>query len=192
MKKSVIIALLAGTIAILPALAAPAQGTTIAKTAPVKAEVPKRFGLTFSLLNPQGGMLEFSDGYQFGAGGKLWMSETMAIRALAGLYMHLPVTGENETYLSVGAGIEFHTPGKIVSPYAGATVGIGMESVLGTTDTSLQIGAAGGAELKLTDNLSLFGEFQLKLVVSPAGTTIAFADTRSPSSGSVFGAILYF
>jgi hypothetical protein len=192
LRKFVIIALIAGTFLVTPVLSAPAQGTTMAKSAAVKADAPKRFGLTFNLLGPQGGMLDFSDGYQFGAGGKLWLSDILAIRALTGMYMHIPVAGANETYLSVGAGIEFHASGEVVSPYAAAIVGVGLESNSGASETSLQVGAAGGAELKMTDNLSLFGEFQVKLVVSPVGTTIVIADTRSPSSGAVFGVILYF
>lgn len=183
------------TTAQAPAAAAATQPAATQPAAPVPAPEPKprkRFGLAFNFLDPLAGALPYYDGYQFGAGGKLWFDEKLAIRASTGLYANTPVAGDASTIYTLGAGIEFHRAGGPMSPFAGAIAGLGLETTAGTVETSLYIGAVFGAELALTEHLSLFGEYQAKLIVSPDGTTIAIADIGQSASGAGFGLILYF
>lgn len=186
-----------------PASAAPATAPATAPAAPaaqapvaqVPAAEPKpkgRFGLAFNFLDPLVGALPYYDGYQFGAGARLKFDGRLALRGAAGLYSNTPAIGDATSVFTFGAGIEFHGGGGLISPFAGAIAGIGLETAAGATETSLYVGAVAGAELRLTDNLALFGEYQAKLIVSPAGTTVAIGDMGQPASGAGFGLILYF
>lgn len=186
-----------------PASPAPAAAPTTAQAAtaapapaaPIPAAEPKpkgRFGLAFNFLDPLVGALPYYDGYQFGAGARLKFDGRLALRGAAGLYSNTPAIGDATSVFTFGAGIEFHGGGGQISPFAGAIAGIGLETAAGATETSLYVGAVAGAELRLTDNLALFGEYQAKLIVSPAGTTVAIGDMGQPASGAGFGLILYF
>jgi len=193
LKRSVILAitLAAAASMVLPLSAAPAVAAPKTQAA-ATAKPAKRMGIVFNFMNPLSGVLPYYDGYQFGAGGKIWLDESMVVRALAGLYSFAPTAGDAETLVSLGAGIEFHGAGARMSPYCGVVAGVGLDVSAGVTETSLYLGGIGGAELRLLDNLSLFGEYQLKLIVGPSGTIVALADIGAPASGAAFGVILYF
>lgn len=196
--KTVRIALLVLMIALTAAALGAQASKPPAKPAPAPSGRTGDFGLIFNFQNLLVDLLPYDDGYQNGAGLKYWLSETLALRGLLGLnfnsYTPPGGTASTTTLFSLGAAAEFHArkTGK-VSPYAGGFFGTRMEFLPATDPAAdFYLGAMAGAEYRVLDFLSFFGEYQLRMTFDAAGTTISLADIANPRAGAVFGIILYF
>ncbi len=158
------------------------------------AKEPPKAGFIFAFQNLLDAIMPFNDGYQNGAGMKLWFGKNLAARALLGFNFNAPQGGvDTTTLISLGAGAEYHLkPGK-ASPYLGGLIGTRMDLSSGQQAAlDFYLGGMAGAEIQILDNLAIYGEYQLKLVLDSMGTTISLADIANPAKGAVFGFILYF
>jgi hypothetical protein len=182
---------LALTLAILLPLCALAAGS-----APENGAVGGdrgRWGFLFdakSLLALSG----FEDGYQAGAGLKYWATPSIAARALVGVEHNTP-KGSSVSTSTIGLGLagEWHFKRGAASPYAGPLLGARLLATTGqTTYVDLYFGGLVGAEAKILDNISFFGEYQLLASLDANGFTLTLGADGSGAGKALLGIIVYF
>jgi hypothetical protein len=136
----------------------------------------KRIGLIFNFLGLADLLIgEHDDSGQTGAtagglGLKLWLGEKSAVRALLDL-QHQNVSGTTDTYFGLSAAFEYHFLQRRVSPYGGGLAGLQVQT--GTAnDLGVYFGALLGAEFELVENLNLFGEYNLLVMINEPDFTV--------------------
>jgi hypothetical protein len=154
-------------------------------------------GLIFDL--PEGSF--YSDGVFAGAGVKFFIDNSYALRVMNffdysyGYYSADPTI----TFFLSGSLIKHFIFG-ISSPYFGALLGFyrSDNDVLGVVviDNSVALGPLFGVEVKLTENISLFGEYRLLMFSGEnQGVKTFFFSNYIPinkAKNSTMGLILYF
>jgi opacity protein-like surface antigen len=159
---------------------------------------PARVGLIFGFQNLLSDILPYDDGYQSGVGAKYWLNKTMAIRGLASFRYNTPIeagsTAPATTDLGLGAAFEYH-PKELLkaSPYFGGGLGTRMTFETGAESAvEFSLAGIGGIELKITDNISVYGEYQLLATIDSQGFTVSLANLDNPQDGVVLGLLFYF
>jgi hypothetical protein len=183
-----VIIVLSLSIAVLPA-----QG----KAQPQPIGRSGELGLLFNCQNLLADILPYNDGFQSGIGVKYWPMENLALRGLLGLYYNSYTAPEDTiadttTYLSLGAGAEYHPRSAKMSPYFGAFAGMKMNIISDVTATGYYAGVMAGAEYRIGNNLALFGEYQIRFSYDSKGTTVSIGNIEDTTNGAVIGIGLYF
>lgn len=84
-----------------------------------------KFGFLFDVSSLLSDITAFGDGFQSGAGFKLYLIDNLAIRCLANLYLAANASSNRmQTSFGLGVGGEYHFLTGPASPYAGLTAGI--------------------------------------------------------------------
>ncbi len=126
------------------------------------------------------------DGYNGGIGGKYFISDGMAVRAMLLFSIDnntsnsIPQTSSNSFDFGIQGGLEYHLPlASRISPYVGGLLSFGTNA--NTTNpganknssTSFGLGAVGGIEYFFNSNISLSAEYQF-----------GFTSTNNSTSGA--------
>lgn len=188
MKKSALASFLFIALALAPLAAQQkaAEKPAAPKPAAAAAAAPDMaFLFSFTdLVSPFG---TYDDGFLTGAGFKYWFVDRIAGRALLNVAVEPdPVTEEHETSVSLSVAGEYHFRRGKASPYAGAI--LGFETLMDTTGNYLDycVGAMGGVEIRVFENLALFAEYQALLTGTINGIAFNLGDR------AVLGFAVYF
>ncbi len=125
------------------------------------------------------------DAYQGGIGGKYFLSDALALRAMLQLSVNdqtaktTPQETNNTLGFGIGGALEYHLPlSSSVSPYLGGGLSVSMATnkqnqyaETKTTDLAIGVGVLAGVEYFFNQNLSLAGEYQFGFSASSTTQT---------------------
>jgi hypothetical protein len=128
------------------------------------------------------------DGAIAGVGVRFWLLEELVLRAIVYFdFQYDSATDENSLWTGLSLGAEYHFVKGVVSPYAGAMLGLEAVSAPAGDGIDWHGGALVGVELTPLEFLSVFLEYTLVVTFRETGTEIDLGYNHLP----IIGVIIY-
>ncbi len=177
---------------------------TISVSAQDKSEnspLPKAgsFGIIFNFEGIPIDIGAYDDGMRTGVGIKFCITDAIRIRGLIAASVVAQGTGNDpETSLNIGAAVEYHFKPDVVSPYAGAGLGVRLITIP-TADPANRyewhILILGGAEVQIYKNFSIYAEYAGIILFDENGMNFSLGEVPVggpfDGDGATLGIIIY-
>ncbi|MBU0935081.1 MAG: hypothetical protein KKI09_17045 [Spirochaetes bacterium] len=134
----------------------------------------------------------FGDGFQSGAGGKLFLTPDLAGRALLAVDF-VSDEGISDTTLGLGLGVEWHPARGKASPYFGGLTGIRTLTRTGEEGAiDFYFGGLAGVEVLIFDKIAVYAEYKLLAIFDANGFSVKLGEPAGGGRGAQFGIVVYF